>query len=91
MTFEHQSANHWGPFLEWAINRPTGVRHRRQSLDGHGFNGFHVPVFCRWLDIHKEANPEFDNPDPTPDPSTLEALEVLIQKTYAAGGIVHLW
>jgi len=72
-------------------NRPTGVRHRRQSLDGHGFNGFHVPVFCRWLDIHKEANPEFDNPDPTPDPSTLEALEVLIQKTYAAGGMVHLW
>jgi len=23
MTFEHQSANHWGPFLEWAINNPA--------------------------------------------------------------------
>lgn len=60
-------------------------------FDGHGFNGFHVPVFCRWLDIDKETNPEFDDPDPLPDHRTFEALELLIRKTYAAGGFVHIW
>jgi len=60
-------------------------------LSDHGFNGFHVPVFCRWFDIDKETNPEFDDPDPLPDPRTFDALELLIQKTYAAGGMVHLW
>jgi hypothetical protein len=78
---------------------PDTFRNQPEKIDrdietffgGHGFNGFHVPVFCRWLDIHKESHPEFEEPDPVPDVRTFEALELLIQKTRAAGGIVHLW
>ena len=60
-------------------------------FEQHGFNGFHVPVFCRWLDIDKEANPEFTDTDPMPDPRTFEALESLITRVWLEGGLVHLW
>ncbi len=55
----------------------------------HGFSGFHVPVFCRWADLEHEACDEVAGPDP--DGRTFEALEILIRKTHAAGGMVHLW
>ncbi len=55
----------------------------------HGFNGFHVPVFCRWCDLEHEACDEVGNPDP--DGRTFEGLEILIRKTHAAGGMVHMW
>ena len=56
----------------------------------HGFNGFHTAAFGRWFDINK---PRYDNipSDPNPDPRTFVALENLIRKTYAAGGVVHIW
>ncbi len=57
----------------------------------HGFNGFHVPVFCRWLDIEQERANAITATDPNPDRRTFQALELLIAKTHAAGGVVHFW
>ena len=59
-------------------------------FDQHGFNGFHTKVFCRWFDIDER---KWDNIDanPNPDPRTFEALEYLINRTYEAGGMVHIW
>jgi len=56
----------------------------------HGFNGFHTSLACRWFDIDKESSEQIGD-DPNPDPRTFEALELLISKTHAAGGVVHLW
>ena len=57
----------------------------------HGFNGLHTSVRCRWFDIDKERSNEISEPDPNPDPRTFEALELLITKVHAAGGMVHIW
>lgn len=59
-------------------------------LKEHGFTGLHTFVFCSWFEIHEErSNTLSDNPNP--DPRTFEALELLIKKTHAAGGLVHIW
>lgn len=50
-----------------------------------------MPVYCRWFDIDKDRYTELDESDPNPDPRTSRALEDLIDKTHAAGGMVHLW
>ena len=65
--------------------------HIQQLLVGHGFNGFHVPVYCRWFDIDQDRSDKITAEDPNPDPRTFEALELLITKVHDAGGIVHLW
>lgn len=78
---------------------PAEMRGRAKQIDAdietfferHGFNGFHVPVLCRWFDIDKESAREIDSDDPNPDPRTFEALELLITKVHAAGGVVHVW
>jgi hypothetical protein len=57
----------------------------------HGFNGFHIGVFCRWFDIDKQRSDQIDDPDPNPDFRTFDALELLIGKVHAAGGLVHIW
>ncbi len=57
----------------------------------HGFNGFHTSVLCRWFDLNKTTYDEIESRDPNPDPRTFEALELLISKVHAAGGMVHLW
>ncbi len=57
----------------------------------HGFSGFHVPVFCRWFDINESACRDINEAAPNPDLRTFEALELLITKSYNAGGTVHLW
>ena len=59
-------------------------------LGDHGFNGLHTSVFNRWFDINQ---PRYENisANPNPDRRTFEALENLILKTYAAGGVVHIW
>ncbi|MBN2328216.1 MAG: DUF5060 domain-containing protein [Candidatus Omnitrophica bacterium] len=57
----------------------------------HGFNGFHSIVLTRWFDLHKDNYDKIQDSDPNPDPRTFEALELLITKTHAAGGMVHLW
>lgn len=63
----------------------------RMFLDTYGFNGFHVFVSCRWFDIGEPDCREADGTDPPLDPRTFEALRMLIEKTYAAGGMVHIW
>ncbi|MHC4559292.1 MAG: DUF5060 domain-containing protein [Planctomycetota bacterium] len=57
----------------------------------HGFNGFHIAVLCRWFDFDKLRSNEITTPSPNPDPRTFEALELLIGKVHAAGGVVHIW
>jgi len=60
-------------------------------MNGHGFTGFHVSVIGgRWFDM--DAENDSVNPDMTePDPRTFDALELLITRTHAAGGMVHIW
>ena len=78
---------------------PSGIYEESDRIDEdiqtfiheHGFNGFHVPVYCRWFDIEHDRAGEFDLDDPNPDFRTFEALEMLIKKVYAAGGVVHFW
>jgi len=55
----------------------------------HGFNGFHVMGSCHWFDIDKLQSSEIR--DPNPDLRTFEALELLITRVHAAGGMVHIW
>ncbi len=57
----------------------------------HGLNGFHTQVYCRWFDINQTKYDNIRDRDPNPDPRTFEALELLITKTHAAGGLVHIW
>jgi len=57
----------------------------------HGFNGFHIAVLCRWFDFDKLRSHEIASSSPNPDPRTFEAIELLLQKVHAAGGVVHIW
>ncbi|MCP4455902.1 MAG: DUF5060 domain-containing protein [Planctomycetes bacterium] len=60
-------------------------------LDGHGFTGFHVSVIGgRWFDMEAK-NDSVNETMIEPDPRTFEALELMINRTHAAGGMVHLW
>lgn len=73
-------------------NKPDRIdRDVREFIIEHGFNGFHTGVLCSWFDIEKTRASEITDPDPNPDPRTFEALEMLIRKVYAAGGVVHIW
>ncbi len=60
-------------------------------IDGHGFNGIHIKVGCRWFDINAYECGEINSSSPNPDERTFEALEQVIEETYAAGGVVHIW
>ena len=73
-------------------NQPDLVdRKIEQFLDEHGFNGFHLSVVGgRWFDLDA-ANDRVEPTMTDPDPRTFEALELLITKTHAAGGMVHIW
>jgi hypothetical protein len=72
-------------------NNPSLVDESIQEfIVAHGFNGFHTEVFCRWFDLYKETWDKIGS-NPNPDHRTFEALELLITKTHAAGGYVHIW
>ena len=63
----------------------------QEFLIEHGFNGFHVPSIAgRWFDVDTSDNRVAASMT-RPDPRTFEALEMLIAKVYAAGGMVHIW
>ena len=76
---------------------PAAFYGKPKKIDGdiqtflveHGFTGFHVPVFCRWFDLEQERSKAIPASDPTPDRRTFQALELLIGKAHAAGGVVH--
>jgi hypothetical protein len=58
---------------------------------GHGFDGFHVAVIGGyWFDRDAESD-RVESAMERPDPRMFAALETLIVKTHAAGGMVHLW
>ncbi len=61
----------------------------RTFIVEHGFSGFHVPVLCRWLNIHEDRCDRVGSENP--DLRTFDALDDLIREVYLAGGIVHLW
>jgi hypothetical protein len=63
----------------------------KEFFVGHGFNGFHIAVVCRWFDFKKLRSNEITSPDPNPDPRTFEALDLLLTKVHSAGGVVHIW
>ncbi|MDP1561544.1 MAG: DUF5060 domain-containing protein [Pirellulaceae bacterium] len=78
--------------LEGFANQPEQIdQDLHLWFEQHGFNGLHVGVGCRWFDFEKDRSSDFDDADPNPDPRTFAALELLIRKTHAAGGFVHLW
>lgn len=62
----------------------------KQFFQTHGFNGVHTIVMCRWFDINQTAHDKI-KADPVPDPRTFEALELLITRVHAKGGMVHIW
>lgn len=84
----YESPNHYH-------NQPEKVEADVQTfMVEHGFTGFHVSsVAAGWFDINLcgKGYDRLPNGDPDPDPRTFEALELLITKTYAAGGMVHIW
>ena len=81
------------------ISGPQGYYNNDQEIelliqtffDEHGFNGVHTPVFCRWFDINQPDCDKINAAGPNPDPQTFEALEALITRVHAAGGVVHIW
>lgn len=63
----------------------------RVFFEEHGFNGFHVPTLAgRWFDAESTDLRVHDSMS-DPDPRTFEALERLITRVHAAGGLVHIW
>ncbi len=73
-------------------NKPEEIDKDIETFFGtHGFNGFHTYVFCRGFDINQTKYDNIRSNDPNPDPRTFEALELLITKTHAAGGLFHIW
>ena len=62
-----------------------------EFIGDHGFNGFHLPVIGgRWFDFDA-ASDKVEVSMMEPDLRTFEALELLVTKTYQAGGMVHIW
>jgi hypothetical protein len=74
------------------VHQNTGLIGERLEVffGDHGFNGFHVPVLCRWFNIHEPTCANLGS-NPNPDRRTFRALEKVIRETRAAGGVVHIW
>jgi hypothetical protein len=78
--------------LEGFANQPEQIdQDLHVWFEQHGFNGLHVGVACRWFDFESSRSSDIDDTDPNPDLQTFAALELLIRKTHAAGGFVHIW
>lgn len=76
----------------WYFQRPDRIDARIETfLKGHGFNGFHLSVIGgRWFDIEAETD-RVTEAMTEPDLRTFEALELIITRTHAAGGMTHIW
>ena len=82
-------------FVMW--RGPSGYHEAPEVVDaaietffeGHGFNGLHVPVFNEWYALGARGPSDHSSSDP--DPRSFEALETLLERVYAAGGVVHFW
>ena len=86
--FVPQLVMYWAPTTYY--NQPSLIDNDIDTfMNEHGFNGFHTNVRCRWFDINEDT---YDNiSTPNPDIRTFEALELLITKVHAEGGLVHIW
>ena len=62
-----------------------------EFMDGHGFNGVHIPVYCAWFLLEESSCDDIESASPNPDLRTFEALELIITEVYNRGGTVHLW
>ena len=62
-----------------------------EFLDEHGFDGFHVASIAGWWFDLDASDSRVTSSMTEPDRRTFEALEMLIAKTHAAGGLVHIW
>lgn len=83
-----------GPQVYWtgtAVDTTAIDAEIERFIDDHGFNGFHIPVFCRWWDINTPDGKCRLVMNQTPDPATFAVLTEIIERTYEAGGMVHLW
>ncbi|MBL8889245.1 MAG: DUF5060 domain-containing protein [Planctomycetaceae bacterium] len=79
------------PLREWAAANNWLAPTLKTFLTEHGFDGVHLPVIGgRWFDRDAESDQVIATME-SPDPRTFAALETLIVKTHAAGGMVHLW
>jgi hypothetical protein len=77
--------------LATLYNNPTQIDADIQEfMDGHGFTGFHVRPMGLWFDYDKSTNSVSSNAS-DPDPKMFEIMELLITKTYLAGGATHFW
>ncbi|NJN18147.1 MAG: DUF5060 domain-containing protein, partial [Oscillochloris sp.] len=84
-------------FLPQYVMAPSVDRLNEAAIDDliatfigeHGFSGFHLSMQCRWFDMTESSCADVGTPNP--DQETFERLELLIRKTHAAGGAVHLW
>lgn len=82
-----------GPQVYWngsGVNTAAIDAEIQRFIVDHGFNGFHIPVYCRWWDINSN-NGKCTNQMSGPDGHTFDVLTEIINRTYAAGGMVHLW
>lgn len=82
-----------GPQVYWngaGVDTNAIQNEVNRFFNQHGFNGFHVPVFCRWYEINT-TNGECHNNMSNPDLATFAVLDELIQRAYNSGGMVHFW
>ncbi|MFQ5754451.1 MAG: hypothetical protein ACE5HI_20935, partial [bacterium] len=77
---------------EYFYNNPSKIDSDINNfIKDHGFNGFHVQVFCRWFNLYEDDCRNISGSNPSVDQRTIDALKMLIEKTSAAGGMVHIW
>nr|WP_286669000.1 T9SS type A sorting domain-containing protein [Fodinibius salicampi] len=68
-----------------------------EFIGGHGFKGFHIPVWYSWWDITAEdglyTNSSLDMTDSnvSPDPEAFKVMESIIKRIYEEGGFIHIW
>jgi hypothetical protein len=60
-------------------------------MAGHGFNGMFIFMGAGWVDANVSGGQFLGTSKRDPDPKAFEALERVITKVHAAGGIVHIW
>jgi hypothetical protein len=71
-------------------NKPSLVDSEIDTFMGdHGFTGWHTLGNCTWFDRNEVKCRNVSNRDP--DRTTFEALDLMITKIHAAGGVLHIW
>ncbi|MBK8972068.1 MAG: DUF5060 domain-containing protein [Hahellaceae bacterium] len=86
--FPPQYAMVAGP--QYYLSRPDRLQADVQRLlIEHGFNGFQMPVFCRWFDINQPSCSDAQGSNP--DLATFDVLDEVLDAVTRQGGVVHFW